>query len=107
MGRHDGNRDIRLIGLVVVQHHFIIHLINMIAGQNQDVIGIVLLHKLKILIDGVCRSGIPVRIPDLLVWRKHRHASDMTVEIPRDPDPDMRVETQRHILCQNPNRVNA
>lgn len=79
----------------------------MIAGQNQDVIGIVLLHKLKILIDGVGRAGVPVCVLALLIRRKNRNTTDISIQIPWDTDADMLVQSQWTILGKNTYSIDA
>ena len=58
--RRDGN--IRFVRLVVIQHHFIIHLVDMVARQNQHIIRIIRLHIIHILIDRIRRSRIPLAV---------------------------------------------
>ena len=88
---HGRDRHIRIVRLVVLQHHLIVHLVNMISGQNQDIFRIVVLHIFKILINRIRRTCVPVASLALLIRRKHGYASDIAIQIPRDTDTDMRI----------------
>ena len=90
-----------------VQHHLIIHLINMISGKNQNVVRIVLLHIVHILENGICSSCIPLTVRTLFVWRQYRHSSFIFIQIPRDSNSNMCVQTQWLILCQYTDRINT
>ena len=91
--RHSSNGDISVVGLVIIQHNFIIHLVDMVTGQNQNVIRIIILHILQILVDRVRGSGVPVAPLTALVGRQDCYAAHIAVQIPRDPNPDMGVQT--------------
>ena len=45
--------------LVVLQHFGIIHLINVVAGEDEDVLGVIQVDEPDVLIDGVGRPLIP------------------------------------------------
>ena len=72
----------------------------MITGQNKHIIGVVALHIREILIDRVRSPRVPVRMRDLLIRRQYRDSSHILIEVPRDSDPDVRIQPQRHILRQ-------
>ena len=99
--RHRRDRDIRFICFMEIKHYLVIHLINMISRQDQHIIRIILFHIIQILIDRIRRSGVPFAVGAFLVRRKNRNTSHIPVQIPRDPDSDMRIQTQWLILCQN------
>ena len=98
--RHGRDGNIRVVRLVILKHHLVVHLVNVVAGKNQDVLGIVGLHVLQVLIDGVGRTGVPVASLASLIRRKHGHSAHVAIQIPRDTDTDVRVQTQRLILGQ-------
>ena len=98
--RHDSDSYFCIVFLMEIQHRFVIHLIDMITGQNKHIIGVVALHICEILIDCVRGSRVPVRVRDLLIRRQYRDSSHILIEVPRDSDPDVRIQPQRHILCQ-------
>ena len=53
------------------QHRLIIHLIDMIAGKDDDVSGSVALHDVDVLINGVRCAGIPLLFGDALASRQN------------------------------------
>src|SRR5699024_12287642 len=58
-------------------------------------------HRVQVLIDRVRRSCVPLAVCGLFTGRQDRYPSAVSVQIPRDTDPDMRVQTQRLILSQH------
>ena len=105
--RAHSNRRIRAFADVVLQHGVVVHLINMVAGKNQDVIRVILLDKRHVLIDGVCRAAIPVARLARLIGRQNEHAAGGQVQIPRCAGADIGIQFQRHILRQHAHGVNA
>ena len=67
--RHNCNRHFRSVCLMEVQHHLVVHLIDVVSGQNQNIFRIVILHICQILINGIRRAGIPFRVSDFLIGR--------------------------------------
>ena len=89
--RHGSDGYIRLILLVKIQHLLIIHLVNMIAGKNQNIIRIITLHKLHVLINRVRRSRIPFAIRTFLVRRQDCNTSHIAVQVPWNSDSNMGI----------------
>ena len=105
--RHTGNRYICLICLVIIQHDFVIHFINMISRENQYIIRIVLLHIIQILKNRIGRSGIPFAVGTLFIRRKYGHTALVSVQIPRNTNADMGIQPQWLILCQNTDCIDS
>ena len=105
--RHGRDGHVRLMFLVIIQHHFIIHLIDMVAGEDQHVIRMEGLHIVQILVNGVGRACVPLTVAALLIRRQDRHASDIPVQIPGNPDSDMAVQTQGLILGQHTHGIDS
>jgi hypothetical protein len=53
---------------VILDHHPIIHLVNMVASQNQGHLGSGTFDGIKVLIDGVGGASIPILAINLLGW---------------------------------------
>ena len=104
---HYSDGHLRVIGLVEVQHDLVIHLVNMIPGQNQYVLRVETLHIVQILVYGIGRTGIPFTVGALFVGRQHRHTADVSVQVPGNTDPDVGVQPQRLVLCQYAHRINT
>ncbi len=105
--RHNSNGHVRIILLVEVQHGFIVHLINVIAGKDQNIVRMVIFHIAHVLIYGVGRPGIPLCPRDLLIGRKHRYTACQLVQIPRNTNADMCIQLQRHILRQHSHGIHT
>jgi len=91
--RHTCDGDICVVCFVIFQHNLIIHLIDVVAGKDQNVVRIVAFHVLQVLINGVRGTGIPVTALAPLVRRKNGNSSDITVQIPRNANSDVTVQT--------------
>ena len=99
------DRHIRPVLLVGLKHRFIVHFVNMIAGQDQNVFRMVTLHIGKILINCIGRPGVPLSILDLFIGREHRNTAEILVKIPGNTDPDMGIESEGHVLSEDTHRV--
>ena len=91
--------------LVETKHSSIVHLIDVVAGQDQHVIGVIALNKRDILIDGVGRTLIPLGILALGIGRQNLHATVRRVQAPRLTVADVLVQFKRLILCQDADRI--
>ena len=78
---------------MIFQHNLVIHLVNVVAGQDQNIFRIILLHILHVLVNGIGRSGVPVAAFTLLVWREHCDSAYVSVKVPRNPDPDVGIQS--------------
>ena len=105
--RHDRDRHIRIVLLVEVEHGLIVHLVDVIARENQHIVRVVGLHVGEILVNGVRRAGVPLGALLLFIGRKNRDAADQLVQIPRNSDADVRIELERHVLGQHAHGVNT
>ena len=104
--RHTCNGNICLISLMEIQHHLIIHLVNVISGKDQNIVRIVLLHIIHILKDCIGCTCVPLAATAPLVRRKDCHTAFITIQIPGNTNPDMCIKTQRLILGQHANCIN-
>ena len=64
---HDGYRHLRVVFLMEIQHHLIIHLINMIPRKDQHIIRVKAVNVIHILINGIRGSGIPFAVGTFLI----------------------------------------
>ena len=55
---------------MLAQHQFVVHLVDVVAGQDDHVFGIVVLDDVDVLVDGVGRTLIPLRLGDALAGRQ-------------------------------------
>ena len=92
---------------MVLQHHLVIHLIDMVAGQNQHIVRIKAFHISQILVNRVRGACVPFRLPHLLIGRKNRNAADILIQIPGNTDTDMGIQSERLVLSKHANGVNT
>ena len=93
---------------MVLQHLLIVHLIDVVAGQDEDVVGVVQGDKADVLIDGVGGTLVPGALVALL----HIGGQDVdtavgAVQIPGLAVADVTVELQRLVLGEDAHGINA
>ena len=93
--------------LVVLEHLVVVHLVDVVARKNYNIVGVVALDVVDILVDRVRGARIPVSALDSLIGAQTVNARVHSVEIPRLSVADILVEDQRLILCQNADCLNA
>jgi len=69
---HDTDGDVGLALFVVGDHRTVVHLVDVIARQNQHMSGVMRAYELQILVHRVGGSAVPVRA-DLLLRRNELH----------------------------------
>ena len=79
----------------------------MVAREDEHIIGVKLLDKGQVLIDGVGRAAVPLARFAGVVGGQHIHAAVAYVQIPRRARADIGVELQGLILRQHAHGVDA
>ena len=64
------DRHVRLLGDVVGEHVPVVHLVDVVAGQDQDVLRVVALEDVHVLVDGIRGALIPGVLPHALRGRQ-------------------------------------
>ena len=98
---------VRILLLVIAQHVRIVHAVDVIARENDDIFGVVLVDERHVLIDGVGSALVPVGLFLPLIGRQNLDAAIGAVKIPRQPVADVLIEHQRLVLRQHAHRVDA
>ena len=99
--RAHGDGAVGLHLLVVAQHGGIVHLIDVVAGEDDDIVRIIALDEGDVLID------VPFGILALGIGRQDLHAAVAAVQTPRLAVADVLIELERLILRQHADGVNA
>lgn len=90
-----------------LQHLGVVHLIDVIARKNDNILGSIAVDEIDILVDSVGSTGVPVGICNLLVRRQHIDTSVDAVQVPRLSVAQVFVELQWLILGQYADRIDA
>ena len=93
--------------LVEIEHLVVVHGIDVVAGQDEDVIVADHFHEVQVLIDGIGRAAIPVGAAVALIWRQDIGPALGRVEVPRTAVADIPVQFQRLVLGQDTDRIDA
>ena len=94
-----GDRDACPAGDVLLDHLLGIHAVDVVRAEDHDVIGLVVVHQVEALVDGVGRTAEPLRPETLL----RRHRRDVVAEQRGHPPGggDVQVERVRLVLRQH------
>ena len=103
----DGDGAVGLGFLVKAEHLGVIHLIDVVAGEDQHLIGVVPVNEANILINGVGRALVPSRTLAPGVGRQDADAAVGVVEVPGLAVADVLIEFQRLVLGQNADGVDV
>ena len=97
------------LGLLVEVHHVgVVHLIDMVAGQDDHVLGVIQVQEPDVLIDGVGRALIPGALVALThVGGQNVHAAVGAVQVPGLAGADVAVQLQGTVLGQHANGINT
>ena len=103
----DGDGAVRFVLDVELQHLVIVHLVNVVAAEDQHVVRVELFDELNILINGVGSAGIPFAGLAGHVRRQHINAAVGQVQIPGGAAADIGVEQKRTVLGQHTHHIDA
>ena len=92
-----GERHRRAALLVEAQHLRVVHLVDVIAGQHDDVVRALLHDGIEVLVHGVGRALIPV-LADALLRRQNLDELAELLRHDAPAHPDVAVERQRLVL---------
>jgi hypothetical protein len=85
-------RNVCALRDVVRDELVIVHLVDVVAGEDEHQLGTRLLEEVDVLGDGIGRAAVPVAAVAAEVRLQQRHATPLTVEVPRAADPDVVVQ---------------
>ena len=103
----DGDGAVRAGFLVGLQHLLIVHLVDVVAGEDQHVVRVVAVDEVEVLVDGVGRALVPVRAGLGLIGGQHHDAALPAVQVPGLSVADILVQLKGLILGQNAHGVDA
>ena len=104
---HDGDGELCVLLLMEAQEVRVILLADLVAGQDDDILGVIAVNEGQVLIDGVGRALVPVRAGGLLVRRQNVNTAVQAVKVPRLAVADVLVQDEGLILGQDAHRVNV
>ena len=98
---------IGVILFVLFEHIVIIHLIDVVTAQNHDVIGVIVIDKVYVLINCVCRTLVPFARLCAHIRRQNVDTATESVKIPRLTVAYVLVQFKRTILSKHAYRVDT
>ena len=102
-----GDRTVCFFRLMEIEHLVVIHLVDMVARQNENIFGRISVNKVEILINGVRGPLVPVGAVVTLVRRQDHNSAEVAVKIPRLTVADIFVKLKRLILRQHTDGVDT
>ena len=103
----DRNGEIRAHELVEVEHQVVVHLVEMVAGEDDDVLRVVPVEKIDVVVNGVGGALVPFAAGLRGVRREDVHAAPGRVKIPRRARAEIPVEQRRLVLDQHADGIDA
>ena len=83
-------------------HEFhVVHLVDVVAGQDHDVGRPLLLDRVDVLVDGVGRALVPMLVDPLLGGNHVDELAQFAAEVTLPADVDVAVETHRLVLRED------
>ena len=92
---------------MLLQHVAVVHLIDVVTGQDQQILWIDTVDIVDVLIDGMRCSCKPLAAIWTGVWLQDRHARVQTIQSPACPITNVPIQNQGLILRDYANIANA
>ena len=106
--RQDGDRRIRIAGDMVRKHLGIIHLVNMVTGENQYILRIMGVDKIDVLRDRICRTAVDIKCRAIFFTRReHIDTAVAGIQSPALSGSRIRVQDDRLILRQHTDNIDV
>ena len=97
-----------LMLFVVGNHIGVVHLVDVVAGENDHVVGVEAVHEVDVLINGVGGAFVPAGfLVVTLIGGQNLRAGMGLVQVPGLSVSDILIQLQRLILGQNTHSVDA
>ena len=93
--------------LVVLDQLAVIHLVDVVAGQDHDVLGPLFFERVDVLIDGVGRALVPLLVDPLLRRHDVDELAQLAAQIIPPAERDVAVEAHRLVLREHENPAQA
>lgn len=96
-----------IVALMLFEHVVIIHLIDVVTAQNDDVIGAVIVDKVYVLVNCIRRALVPLARLCAHIRRQNVDTAAESVQIPRLTVADVLVKFEGAILRKHADGVDA
>ncbi len=104
----DGDRDVGAVAAVGRHERLVVHLVDVVAGEDQHDVGGVVLDDVDVAQDRVGGAAIPLgELAALDVRLQQLDAAAVAVEVPRPAEADVVVERARVVLGQHDDVVDV
>ena len=95
------NRQVSIVLLVMLEHLGVIHFVNMVARQNDDVLRLFLFDGVNVLVHRVCRTLVPVLVNPLLGRHDINELAKLATEEFSPAKIDVAIEAHGFVLSQH------
>src|SRR5699024_4108499 len=104
----DGDGCFGILSLMLGQHLGIIHLVDMVAGKDQKVIGTVIVNKVNVLGNSICGSAVNIQIGIcFFTGRQNKNTAVLRVQSPTSSDGYIAVQKDGFILCEYADNIDT
>ena len=104
LDRHGAHRagDVRVALAVELDEGAVVHLVDVVAGEDEDELRIAVVDEVEVLEHGVSGPAVPLARPAPADERlEQRHPAAAAVEVPRSADADVVDQRARRVLRQD------
>ena len=104
----NGNRCICVVLLVILKHLVIIHLIDVVSREDQQIVWGVCIYKVNILGNSISSSSVYIKVCISFLTRwEHINATVLRIKSPSSSCCCIAVQKYGFVLCQNTYNVNS
>ncbi len=102
-----GDRQVGVVGFMKIDHLAVVHLIDVIASKDDDVLGAFLFERVDVLINGVGGALVPLFVDALLGRDDVDELAQLAAEQMAPAGVDVAVEAHRFVLREHQHLADA
>ena len=95
-----GDGQIGFVGAMLIDHRFVVHFVDVVAGEDQHFLGTFFFDGVNILVDGVGGALVPIFVDPLLGRHHVDEFAQFAAEISSPAVVDVAVEADCFVLRQ-------
>ena len=104
----NGNRCICVVLFMIFEHLVVIHLIDVVSREDQQIVWGVCIYKVNILGNSVSCSSVYIKVRiSFLTWWKYINSTVLRIKSPSSSCCCIAVQKYGFVLCQNTYNVNS
>ena len=102
-----GNRDVRVLLLMKRHQLAVVHLVDVIAGKDHDILRPLFFQRVDVLVDGIGRALVPLLVDPLLRRHDVDELAQLAAQIIPPAERDVAIQAHRLVLREHENAAQA